>query len=200
MEEIMKKYDELHKKDAMNNYANDSCVPEQSIVANFLFNNLDKMSDKNKKEYLLKCFNQTDIKRELLRFELKNYTPIPKDLNADNFIKSALALLKRYQWKAGGFYLDDDDWNVYFDNENHDDKNYDYICFENSIDKFDAKDTDTILFLKRIRHILGNISTTAEVSYSMHESKNDDLVYVTVCAKVKAGYNKNEPNKAAISL
>lgn len=213
MEEIMKEYDELHQKDSECNYLSDSdsendtkteteidIESRNKILANDLHNNYENMSIEEKQKTLLKCMNIYGIGRELLKFELKNYIPISKYMNTDQFINTALRLMKRYQCKAGGFYLEDYEWTVYYNDFKNIDVASNEIYFENSLDKNNAKDNETIRYMDRITCLLNKIALNVTISYKFYESKNDDITWVFIKAKFKNNIPTKQGQKKKIKI
>ena len=109
-------YDFLHKIDSHSNYQlNRSLEPTNNTknLADIIHNNYDNMQLEELKSLVIKLISPNEIKSKLLKFELEHYEEKPKDLTLQEFIKEATAILLRYQHKAGGFNLEDNQWTIY---------------------------------------------------------------------------------------
>lgn len=209
MQEKMETYDALHKIDANENYMSDTDElysdyeynikdEEKSLAFKMKNNNYKKISHSEKIKLLPKHVSEQRIERELLKYELKHYIPTKEKHNLKSFLRETMSLLKRYQCKAGGYYIEDYEWTVYENDFKNREVSSNDIYLENSIDKFDAKDYDTVLFMKRIIRILDSLSDDIDVTYEMEESKEDDLSWVYIIVEFKNGINKSKSNNSSL--
>ena len=121
-EKEMNEYATMHKLETNEIYASDeekdteyfeSHKLDRCEMADFLYNNFTSLSSKDKRLYLTKCLSSIQVKRELLKFELKHYKQIPQSMTIKDFTKKAESIFRRYQGKAGGFYIEDTDWDLH---------------------------------------------------------------------------------------
>ena len=177
MDKIMHEYDIRHRKESKENYESDDeheLTHDNKELAKKIYSETDNH------KYLQEVISKRDIDKFLLKYELKYLELEPEKMSQELFIKKTLSLIKRYQCKAGGYGIEDYEWEIYKD----DFKNYrlkdNEIYLENTIDKFNAKDYDTTLFLKRITRLLNTLSTDVDVSYKLKEVKDDDITWIYI--------------------
>ena len=174
----MRYYKHLH-------YINNNDKRNKNIDDNknalFLNENLKKMNLEEKKSFLFKCVDEKTITKLLLKFELENLIP-KKNNNLDlkEFSRIVKNLINRYQHNAGGYQLEDKEWNYY------DSKSEDYsleeneIIFENSIFEDNINDSETIDFINNLTNLLDKLSDNINVNYEMVKSKKESLVWILI--------------------
>lgn len=185
----MKVYDLMHRLESSKNYLfsdDERSKEERQELAEFIYNNLDKLDEFELKTIALKCMSNKDIKRYLLSYELKNYNiKCVEKMSLDQFLLIALSYLNRYQWKAGGFFIEDDQWTVY----RHGD--YDLstnvraneILFENTVYFTYSHDYDTVSYLDSLTDILNSIATN--ISVEIRENREGKIVHLLIWATDK---------------
>jgi hypothetical protein len=194
MDKIMNDYNRSHIEDSENNYLSDDEITinlSNKEIADNLYNNYENMTIKEKQETLLKCINPSGVGRELLKFELKHYKPEPTNMNKEEFINKVKELLNRYQHKACGFYIEDDEWDIYEDDFKDKELDNNELYFENSIDRDNAKNNDTLKFIVRTKRILNNIATNVKVRYELEESRKDDITWIYIIATFDKSIRNN---------
>ena len=188
----MKMYNSLHSIDASNCYMSDeerdkryfkkNSLDTQNI-AKYIHKNYDRMDEQEKRFLLQKVMTSTKVNNELLKFELKYYQPSPREMTLEEFKKKASRYLRRYQGKAGGFYIEDNDWELY----DHTSEKYrlrkNKIVFENTIDIVDSRDNETIKFIKRVVNKLNRLCDNIDVSYDIIEANEDSLSRIYIECK-----------------
>jgi hypothetical protein len=181
----MKLYDTYHKMDEYNNYGITESFSgdTQKELAEYLFKNYDKMSEYELRKIFIRSFSIKKIRSQLLGVELKNYECIPVEMNLEIFVKKAQTISRRYQTKAGGYYIEDNDWTVH----NNDSRKYNIrvneIVFENSIDKNYYNSIETQKYLKRLTKRLNCISTNIKVEQRHKNSKHDSITWILIWCK-----------------
>lgn len=175
LEKELHKYDALHRFEQTKNYRqnnNYKTSEENEELATYLHNNFDKMDEVEMGKMLLKCFGINEIKKNLLRFELIHYSDQNnKDMTLEEFEKKALKIINRYQWKAGGFLIEDCEWIIHkVDSPRYDVKENELV-FENTLDISDIKDDETDFFIKKLVNQLSSLSTNIIVEYSQKYKK-----------------------------
>lgn len=191
----MKMFNSMHSIDASNCYMSDEerdiryfkkSLLEPQSIAKYIHKNYDRMDDCEKRLLLQKVLTSNRVNNELLKFELKYYQPTPVNMSLETFGKKAYRLLKRYQGKAGGFYIEDNEWALY----DHTSEKYrlrkNKVIFENTIDILDSKDNETIKFIKRLVNKLNYLADNIEVSYDIIESNEDSLSRIYIECKDKS--------------
>lgn len=166
----------IDNKNKLSNYKNKKNNKNKELAL-FINKNFNNLTLKEKQIFLLKCLNESEIDNILLKFELENLTLHNID-NFKEFVSKAYKLLNRYQSRAGGFLIEDNEWIL------HDSKSNDYeikenqVVFENSVAISNIKDYDTINFLKKILSLLKNLSNKVIVSEEFIKSKKDGVVWI----------------------
>ena len=136
IEQEMKRYSLLHSLEKITNYQNNVTDNTNSHeLAEYIHDNYHKMDEIELKIIALKCMDLNDFKRIILSYELRNFKPNQKieTMTLNKFKTHALKLLNRYQCKAGGFLIEDNEWCV------HDNTSVKYevekneLLFENTI-------------------------------------------------------------------
>lgn len=181
----MKLYNKMHEIASLRNYMIDSDEFSVSInnlsergLADYIHNNFSTMEFREKKVLLSKCLSERKIDCELLKYELKYHKNIPeKYMSLRDFEKNAKKVLKRYQWKVGGCYIEDLDWishkkgSKYLLGKNQ-------LILENTIDSSDANDNNFLQFMKKILYKLNNVSNNINVKLKYNISKKDSLTWI----------------------
>lgn len=179
----MMKYIKAHENEALNNYGYDKDkknIKEKQKLAKYIHTHYDDMNMEERKEIFLKCLTEKKINKELLEFELRYYVEKHKPMSITEFTKKAKDILNRYQCKAGGFYIEDMDWEVHRSNsEQYDVKDY-QVLFVNSIDKIDKNDNENLCYLKRLIKRLNSLSKEIEVEYDFFEPKKGGINWIEI--------------------
>nr|QBK88486.1 MAG: hypothetical protein LCMiAC01_01630 [Mimivirus LCMiAC01] len=194
----MEEYANRHKLEAQENYGYEDDfmvnIAEKRTLAETIHNKYDGMSMDEMRNTVASCMSDKHVKRTLLNFELKYsiITPVFKKLSIEQFTKEALQILKKYQCKAGGYYIEDRDWTVHTQtSDEYEVKNY-QIVLENSADKRNCQDNETINYLKNIVRLLNGLSNDIKVEYEIDEPEKGNIVWILIWCTHK-GMKKNEP-------
>jgi len=179
----MQKFKVLHQ---LNGHTLNNKSDDKNQLATLINNDLIKMSDVEKRRTLMKCLDDQQINNELLKFELKYLKITAKNMTMEEFIKETTAILKRYQSKAGGFLIEDDEWTLH----NHKSKKYplkkNEILFENTLVNIYKNDLETNIFLKRIINLLQNLASNFSVCLKFNKSHRDKIYWIIIkCKKLK---------------
>jgi len=173
--------------------------PEQAEMAGFIKDNFQRIDDDELPFYLAKCMPREEMRRYLLGYEFRHLEPERMQLETlDEMVKYAEKIIRRYQWKAGGKYIDDEEWMVRkefgYEDENSDDENEEetetetesLICEKksntlyllNTIPKKYAYHPDTIDFAKNLIRHLETATENFDTSFGMIEKK--DTVWMII--------------------
>lgn len=126
------------------------------------FNDLINLSNDDKLKLLFKYCGQDFLNNELLKLEFYNFYPNNKQkLKLTEVFTLTQKIINKYQWKAGGFFIDDLEWIL----ENKDD-NY---VLKNTIDNLDSRDNDTINFMKNICRIINGHVSNYKLNFDIQE-------------------------------
>ena len=153
--------------------------------ASFLNKNLKKMNLEEKKSFLFKCVDEKTINKLLLKFELENLIPkTNNNLTLKEFSKLAKNIINRYQYNAGGYQLEDKEWNFYDTNSEDYSLDNNEILLENSIYEDNINDSETTGFIDNLTNLLNKLSDNIDVKYEMVKSKKESLVWTLIkCTK-----------------
>ena len=86
--------------------------------------------------------------------------------------------MNRYQSKAGGFLIEDNEWIIHRNNSTDYEIKKNQVVFENSVSIENIKDYDTINYLKKILLLLNKFSDKINVSEEFIKSKKDGVVWI----------------------
>ena len=103
-------------------YKNKNIYDDDSdTIVDLIHENLNEIENDNNKElsmfFLKKIMPREKIMKELLTYDLLNYCPSRKVESFDEFVNVCIKSLKKFQWKVGGYNLEDKDW-ILNDKEN----------------------------------------------------------------------------------
>ena len=165
-------YHVLHQLEVCKNYeltnGNDKDESNNEELVTYIHNNFDRMDEVEMGKLLLKCLGVNDIKKNLLAFEFKHYKrkTVPT-MTLDHFEKIAFEIINRYQWKAGGYYIEDQEWTVHRPGSSEYDVKKNELLFENTIDKFDLDSEELDEFLSTLKEHLNSVAEniTTDVRY-----------------------------------
>lgn len=132
---------------------------------------------------LIQILTPEKLLKECLTFDLLNYIPKEDELNkinnVDDTLKFCLQLLKKYQYRVGGFCLEDEEW-IIADKSSHRFKiNENQKVIYNSIHKKNY-DRELVWFLDSIfnhlkRYVNNNIVYT---KYNIYEDEKNSIFWV----------------------
>jgi hypothetical protein len=179
-EDEMKKYNLMHQLEYYKNYDinNKGNDLESEDFANYLYNNYNKMDEIELKKNVLKCISLNNIKKVLLDFELSHHKFIPTKMTLTDFLSKAKIIFNRYQGKAGGFLLEDNEWSV------HESKSEEFyvklneLLFVNTLDETDCDNYETEQYLKKLTRKLNTIAENIKVELRYKNEKKNCLVLI----------------------
>ena len=135
------------------------------------------------KKLAMNCLGINDIKRILLNFELNNCKEEPTRMSLEEFSPIAKNLLRRYQSKAGGFLLEDQQWNFYDKSTVKYNVRSNEVLFENTININDFDDEDTEFFLNKLVDRLKMVATNIKIDLRYMKEKKNKIVYLLIWCK-----------------
>ena len=183
------------KQKEMIEYNNEHIKVKNNVSFCFKTNNvidtqtllIDNLNRDKMEKILLKCLSDNQIKSLLLQYELQNKCEKNECINdissIDNFIKQSQVILKRYQHKAGGYLLEDTDWEVHTDMSSKHDLSSNEVWFVNSASKPSVQNKETIRYIKSIVSLLNNICKNIDVSNTFIESKSNNIIWTVIKCK-----------------
>jgi len=176
-----------HEKEEEENYNTITIKKRnnQEIAEEINKKNIIKEKEMNKlKDLLIKTSDEKEIKRKLLSFELKNLKPKKKNMKLMEYKKEAKKILEKYQWKAGGYNLDDIEWNIHTIESTEYDVKDNEILLENTIISNNLNENEE-RYLHLITKRLNNISTNIRAKLRYKKTK-DSIYYILIwCTDIK---------------
>lgn len=200
-------YNVLHQLEKFKNYNlndwNTNTLEQNTDSAKYLHENMDKMDEIEMGNYLLKCIGPIEIKKQLLTFEFKNYKyELVDSMSLDEFTKKAIVLINRYQWKAGGYLIEDNEWTVYktdFENSNYNVKKYE-VLFENTLDKSDLNDEETYDFINQLLKHLNSLCKNIKVEFKQEIEKRIVKLLLWIVDKTQEPESDEENSSESVGL
>lgn len=134
-----------------------------------------------------KCLSEKEMKRIILRHELKFLKIQPKDMTLEQFKKEVQYVLNRYHQCAGGFNMDDREWVVH-DKTSNCYTIYDTeLIFENTLHMDYKTDIECFEYMDLLITRLNMITSNIIVSVHTYLSERDQIYYILLkCKDVSA--------------
>jgi hypothetical protein len=174
IEKNMRIYGLLHKLDVHHNF-NDKNAHNMALYINdnpHLFYENDNNNEI--RSLASKCLTIDECKNILLNYELTYYhNNDDKEMTYDDFVKEVSKILKKYQWKAGGFLIEDKKWKKEIESNGT-------ILFVNTISEVDIESIETKNYLNKIIKRLNNTSKNMEVDLQFKKNKKDKIFYIII--------------------
>jgi hypothetical protein len=175
----MKNKNQIYYKniDYLDNYYDKIISDDDKInLSNIINKNLHNMDINEKLNILKKIKTEHYINKELLKFEFENYIPKICQKRKD-IIKEMNYILKRYQYIAGGYKLEDE-WTFYNFENNKYELYKNEIIFENSISQYyKENDEEHLIFINKIVEKFRKISDKTKVNFKYIKDKIEKDVY-----------------------
>ena len=182
-EQAMQTYNALHKLEANGIYSYDKPHSDgDPKLAKYIHTNYNTMDETEIKNIAIQCMDINDAKHILLDYELTHYKDTPKIMTLDEFSKTALTILNRFQGKAGGFLIEDLQWTLYTTTTKKYEIHSNEILFENTLNICDYDDHETECFLNKIVRRLGSITSNITIDLRFHKDVKKKIVYVLIWA------------------
>lgn len=173
----MKRYNLLSMIDYHSNYAERS--KKDTNLADYIFDNFDKMDEEEMKLTALKCLNLNDCKRILLSHEFYNLQTEPvKELPLSKFLLNVTKILNRYHYKAGGFYFEDSEWLVHTNKSKEYDIDENCVMIENSISVVDFNNPNTEKFIDKLDYLFDNQADNIDVEMKFSDNHEAKIIWV----------------------
>ena len=183
----MRLFKHLNEMEKLKNYnndqnfsASDKSYLTSSDIAQLIRENFNVMTLEEKKTILAKCMSVNRVNKELLEFELQHYKQKPQEMTLNKFKKCALKIFDRYQWRAGGFLIEDREWTVHTDTSKHYDVRQGELLFVNSVSNADEDDNETSTYLKRLLHLLNTLCANIKVELRYQHPKKDGIDWILI--------------------
>lgn len=133
---------------------------------------IDNLDDKQ----ILKIINKKTIESILLKMEMKTLY-IPKMMNKEEIFKHTFNTIKRYQWKAGGFFIDSMRWkNLEYSDKDDDLAKNNIFRLTNTINNFDVSSDETGEYVEVLITKLNSLSSNYVFKMKKFEMSNNPYV------------------------
>lgn len=169
----------IHLLNRYNNYNIDSKIcSDVNDMASLTNKYYDTMTIEDINQIIHKYMSENEMRRMILRHELKFLKMQPKYLELQQFKKEALHILRRYQYHAGGFNMDDREWIVHDKTSTRYDIHEMELVFENTIHMDHIKDTECAEYIQLIINRLNMMATNVKVVLHSYLSDRDQIYYI----------------------
>lgn len=164
-------------------YTNDN----PADVARLIHDNLYKMTLDEKLQTYSSIVDELKLDADLLRFELYNLKVAPEEKTDDfNLLTQKITkIINRYQWKAGGFLYEDNEWTLYTKNNTKYELRDGEIIFDNSLKLLHKNDLETYKFTRQIINIIKQLSDKFEVKMKSIVDYDYEMCWMIIMIKKK---------------
>lgn len=177
----MNQYMHMHNLESECKY---NICSHNNAYASFIHENYNKMDVDEMRILVSKILSDKQVKQILLDYELTNYTPIKKhNISLESFINEFNNVVNKFQWKSGGFNLEDRKWYIYkYGDEEHtlEGLKENQILFENSIDVSDSHDVETQNYLNKLMGYLKNISDNIKIDFKVNNKLSKSVLFLQI--------------------
>lgn len=185
----MQNYKHLHMLESQCKYDENHSNIKNTLYADYIHKNFHKMDETEMRLLACKILSEKQVKQILLNYELVNYVNHKKrNMTLDDFIKYFNNTIDKFQWKSGGFHLEDRQWYVYtYGSQEHTLENLkeNQVLFENSVDLLDANDLETQNYLENLTKYLSNASDNIELDFKCSNKFSKSILFVQIIATCK---------------
>jgi len=169
----------------------DYCACEDEIIYNAIQNDYGKMDYFEKKNLVNKCLTELEIDNILLKYEMRCRVKFGTNeckRTRSQFLKECEKIFKRYQRKAGGHLLEDEEWIINVKSNKLCELKQNEIFFENTICVVDSYQKEVNEYLENLMKIINNISTNhiGKLIYktpNLNSHNSDKIIYVLMKIK-----------------
>jgi hypothetical protein len=190
IDKMMAEYNGMHIIDQPAYYYEKDYSGEvnHELYAKLINANVHKMNTEEQKLMLGKLFSPERIRYELLRYELKYYKDEIVINTFDEFLIATKSILDRYQGKAGGLVMEDNDWGMHTSKSEKYALLRDEVVFDNSIKQLNMNDYETLFYLKMLVNRLKCLSNKVIVKYKLANDKDNKICWVII--KIKNNFSE----------
>lgn len=169
-------YDSISKYQTKNNYT------KNDDIAEYIHFNLDKCDKEELEKMYLQITTKEKLEQECLMYELFNYVPKNKVSEIDELIKITINSLQKFQYKIGGFHLEDYDWICSDSLSNPRFKFKSSTCYKmlyNSVHE-DKCGSELKWFMSSIVEYIKKFifENTIKITYKIYEDRSNSLCWI----------------------
>lgn len=142
---------------------------------------MDKIENDDRYAFniLKKIMPHEKIMKEILIYELLNYTPSKKIKTFDQFIDTAISTLRKFQYKVGGFSIEDKDWILNDENSQRFKVKPNTKILYNSIERRFC-DKELLWFLESIVSYVQEFSDKYKIKFKLVDDERYEIVWITI--------------------
>lgn len=169
-----------------NNYnINDNNINDIHMNIDNIFND-----EKIACDLFTKISSHKKMIRDILTFDMLNYTPVNKLSDIEQIIILCKEILKKYQYKVGGFNIEDDEWILCKESNHRMKLKKNQSILYNSIEKKNCNE-ETIWFLESIMNYMNRSinNQLKKIKYSIVEDEKNCICWIIFCFTDNLNYD-----------
>lgn len=181
IETDMRRYNTQHVITACSNYGIKLEHTDKSHLANYIHDNFDTMDDYEVRHIAYRCLTTNQLKSIVLNHELTHLEYESEEhMSLQTVAQKVIELLQRYQWRAGGYKIEDPQWSLYAhtSKDRHVEENE--ILLENTIDRDFSMDLETLDFLNKIVRLANQLAHNIYCELRFKDVREDRLSYIYI--------------------
>lgn len=181
----LKEYRKYLAFDNQKSIVNDFKIDNNVDISNYIYKNIDKMDDVERRMLLARVLDNEKIRSELLKYELRYLHLGIKIDTFDELIIFMRKSFKRYHMKVGGHLCEDTEWSEHDHTSiKYPLKRNEYI-FDNSIKRVNRCDSQINKYITDLLHFFNNhISKKLYITYRSIEY-TDEIYWMVFKIKIK---------------
>jgi hypothetical protein len=181
MENLEKVYSDFNSKIILFEDKNKFDNTQNEQIIELISKNINNiLTDKSMaKEFFDLIFSHEKMAKECLTFNLLNYKPKKEEKISDinKFVKLCEETLKQYQYKIGGFSIEDEEWFLADSSCKRFKVKENQKILYNSVSKKNY-DKELIWFLDSILNYMKNFSDEIRISYDIFEDEKNCICWI----------------------
>ncbi|ARF09243.1 hypothetical protein Catovirus_2_192 [Catovirus CTV1] len=179
LEREMYSYANRYKLENSNNDNNNN-VKDKQRLASEIHDNIHKMNYSEKLNCYKKIITESKINRELLSYELENYVPEKKINNFTELVKTIQKYLKRYHKMAGGYLIEDNEWNLHVEGTKKYKLKKNEAIFDNSLKDNNVNCEETHNFMKNLVNMFSTMTDNFKVRFKYLPDNQERIYWIII--------------------
>lgn len=174
----LKKINYFYSLDGQDVYKHIGSSKQNPEIAEFIHQNFNTLDESDMVKMVLKFLSPNEMKHILLKYELKNWSPIEKNMSLNEFTQQTQKILYRYQSRAGGFLIEDRHWTLHTSESSKYHLHDNQVIFENTISAEFINDPETREYIQNILSLLNRMTKNVRVKVHTYLSERDNLYWI----------------------
>lgn len=170
--EYNNKFNKYKNKKYCNNIDGDNKLAEQ-IYNEYNNNDIKTLFDN--------IISENFIRHNLLKYELHNYIPLKKEMSMAELLDIIYNYIDRYQFKAGGFLLEDFKWKLYLPTDSKYNLLENQLLLENSTTEYGSYNNETKEYLDKLIQLINN---TSNIKSKYKFKYTNNIVWVIIIINI----------------